>query len=149
MTFRILPHELIVIAVLVAGGIGVSEAADNPKQLKTSCDKGNARACGSLGFAYAQGNGVSQDDHQSAMLFRKACEGGDAPGCHHLARMYVRGTGVLQDDVQAACAAGSAKIRTIPANIQLLGCGSRRLGSPRQPVRQAPATDGSNLCGLV
>ena len=101
MTFRMLPHELIVLAVLVSAGIGAAEAADNPKQLKTACDKGDARACGSLGFAYAEGNGVSQDDHQSAILFRKAYDGGEALGCIGLATMYRIGRGVRQDEGEA------------------------------------------------
>ena len=57
--------------------------------------------CANLGFMYANGAGVEQDDVEAVRLYRQACEGGDMLGCSNLGVMYERGTGVDQDYAQA------------------------------------------------
>ena len=48
---------------------------------RTACDKGEALACYSLGYMYANGEGVDVDMEQAARLFQSACDSGDRVGC--------------------------------------------------------------------
>ncbi len=46
-----------------------------------ACDGDLARGCSHLGYVYANGLGIKQDDFKANELFRKACDGGNARGC--------------------------------------------------------------------
>lgn len=63
--------------------------------------QGHADAQSELGFAYAAGNGVPQDDEQAVHWFRKAAEQGHAEAQTALGRAYAGDGGVPQDDEQA------------------------------------------------
>lgn len=63
---------------------------------------GDADAQYSLGLMYANGLGVSKDDHEAAYWFRKASDGRIAKAQNNLGLMYSTGRGVPKDDQQAA-----------------------------------------------
>jgi len=90
-----------------------AETADDEKDYDTAfllfqkaADMGHARACGSLGFAYLQGEGVEQDDAKCVMWLEKALvlglpeESARILECT-LGRMYRDGNGVPQDREKA------------------------------------------------
>jgi localization factor PodJL len=54
-----------------------------------------------LGIAYAQGQGVVQDEAQAAEWFAKASSRGFVDSAFNLAVLYERGHGVAQDPRQA------------------------------------------------
>lgn len=68
---------------------------------KKACDGGEANGCGNLGYKYASGEGVKQDDFKAVELYKKACDGGDALGCFVLGTMYHIGKGVKQNSQKA------------------------------------------------
>lgn len=87
------------------------------ERLGSSCEGGNTRDCGLLGFFYYSGRGVEQDYARAAEFYRRACSGGSddfALFCSNLGHMYENGRGVEQDYAQAAllqqqaCGAGYA-----------------------------------------
>ncbi len=45
------------------------------------CEDKNAESCYKLGFMYASGDGVEQDNKKAKKLYKKACDGGNAEGC--------------------------------------------------------------------
>ncbi len=57
--------------------------------------------CVILGWMYARGIGVAQDDAKAVSLFQQACDAGKLLGCSNLGVMYTRGRGVAQDDAKA------------------------------------------------
>ena len=81
---------------------------------RKSCEGGYALGCSTLGWMYAEGRGVAQDEAKAVSLYRQACEGGNALGCNNLGVMYEQGRGVAQDDAEAvslyrlACEGGDA-----------------------------------------
>ena len=56
---------------------------------------------GLLGFMYANGEGVIQDDKEAVKWFRKAVDLGDAMAMYNLGVMYAKGKGVIEDDKEA------------------------------------------------
>ena len=54
-----------------------------------------------LGWMYAEGRGVPQDDAEAARCYRLAADQGHATGQYNLGVMYVNGRGVPQDYVEA------------------------------------------------
>ena len=67
-----------------------------------ACEGGKSISCFKLGYMYHEGQGVEQDDEQSAKWSEKACEGGIGPGCVNLGIMYTKGWGVEKDPEQAS-----------------------------------------------
>jgi uncharacterized protein len=61
-------------------------------------DQGNAAAQFYLGFMYANGQGVSQDDAAAVSWYQKAADQGNAAAQSYLGFMYQNGRGVPQDD---------------------------------------------------
>ncbi len=62
---------------------------------------GDASAQVNLGFMYANGRGVLQDDAEAVRWYRMAAEQGNASAQYNLGYMYDNGEGVLQDDAEA------------------------------------------------
>ena len=62
---------------------------------------GDADALYSLGFMYANGDGVPESDKTAVMWYTKAAEQGDARAQTHLGLMYDIGDGVLKNDTTA------------------------------------------------
>src|SRR5206468_1880365 len=48
---------------------------------QTACDQGRAAGCTWLGYYYARGEGVKEDDARAATLYRRACDAGQLDGC--------------------------------------------------------------------
>lgn len=67
------------------------------KEFKPLAAKGNALAQSTLGFMYANGQGVPQDYKKAMEWYRKAAVHGDADAQASLGVMYSKGQGVPQD----------------------------------------------------
>jgi TPR repeat protein len=63
-------------------------------ELVARAESGDSKAQLQLGEAYAQGDGVAQDDVEAVRWFRKAADTGDARGEYSLGEMYLTGRGV-------------------------------------------------------
>jgi TPR repeat protein len=68
---------------------------------RKAADQGYTRAQFNLGWAYFNGQGVTQDNAQAAIWFRKAAEQGDAGAQHNLGLLYGNGLGVTQSYAEA------------------------------------------------
>ena len=68
---------------------------------KKAAEKGNANAQCNLGYMYANGEGVEQDDAEAIRWYRKAAEAGNIAAQYNLALRYESGNGVAQDDAEA------------------------------------------------
>ena len=66
-----------------------------------AAEHGNAQAQNGLGFMYAQGKGVPQDDAEAVRWYRMAAEQGFTEAQTGLGVMYAQGKGVPQDYVEA------------------------------------------------
>ena len=63
-----------------------------------SAEAGDAKAQRSLGFAYATGKGVKQNNQAAVQWYQKAAEQGDAKAQYNLGVAYATGQGVRQDN---------------------------------------------------
>ena len=70
--------------------------------IKPLAEQGNAGAQFNLGYMYANGYGVPEDDAKAVYSWRKAAEREFAEAQHNLGVMYSHGDGVPEDDAQAA-----------------------------------------------
>jgi len=68
---------------------------------RLAAEHGYARAQYSLGYAYANGFGVPEDDVEAVRWWRLAAEQGNARGQYSLEFMYANGEGVPEDHVLA------------------------------------------------
>ena len=66
-----------------------------------AADQGHAEAQVSLGFMYATGRGVPEDDAQAVAWYREAADQGHAGAQFNLGVMYSNGEGAPQDYVEA------------------------------------------------
>ena len=64
-------------------------------------DKGHAGAQCYLGWMYARGEGVPEDNEKAAAWYRKAAEQGHAEAQYHLGKLYNFGRGVPKDNEEA------------------------------------------------
>jgi uncharacterized protein len=71
------------------------------RSLRPLADQGNAAAQFTLGFMYAHGRGVPQDDALAAKWYRLAADQGHARAQNNLGAMYAHGRGVPKDAVLA------------------------------------------------
>ena len=108
-------HVLLMVSLLTcAGGVAIAQDYDAGlkaaqagdfqtalKEWKPLADQGHADAQHNLGWMYASGEGVPEDDAEAAGWYRLAADQGDADAQHHLGWMYANGEGVLQDNVTA------------------------------------------------
>ncbi len=75
---------------------------ESPLEDLTRCvEQGNAQAQYWLGFKYAIGEGVPEDDVEAVRWYRLAAEQGFAPAQFNLGGMYANGEGVSEDLVLA------------------------------------------------
>ena len=84
---------------VAAYSAGDYETAFN--EFKPLAEQGDATAQFGLGFMYAEGEGVLQDEKEAVKWYTKAAEQGSANAQFNLGVMYARGEGVLQDDKEA------------------------------------------------
>ena len=71
------------------------------KEWRPLAERGNEAAQANLGFMYAKGQGVPQDDQEAVRWSRLAAEQGDAVAQCNLGVMYNKGQGVPQDYTEA------------------------------------------------
>jgi len=71
------------------------------KWYQLAADQGYAKAQTNLGVAYANGEGVAENDIEAVKWFRLAADQGDADAQAFLGGMYSQGEGVPQNDVMA------------------------------------------------
>jgi len=71
------------------------------EQLEKAAALGDAASQSSLGFMYAEGNGVPKDEAKAADWFQKAAAQGNAFAQAALGVMYAQGRGVPKDYVRA------------------------------------------------
>ena len=69
--------------------------------IRPIAEQGNAKAQKNLGFMYANGRGVPQDDKEAVKWYLLAAEQGHASAQNNVGFMYGNGTGVPQDNVYA------------------------------------------------
>ena len=70
------------------------------KYFEISCNKVSdiqAESCYNLGVMYVEGQGVRQDYHKAAELYKKACDMKYADACNNLGVLYGKGQGVKQN----------------------------------------------------
>jgi TPR repeat protein len=74
----------------------------NKKEIEywLKAEQGDAYAQIYLGFMYANGYGVPQDDQAAVKWYRLAAEQGDAFAQYNLGVMYDNGQGVLQAETE-------------------------------------------------
>lgn len=137
---------------------GKTKAASDRSALTRACDSGDSTACGRLGFAYAHGDGVANDDAKAVALYRRACDGGVTGACGNLGFMYATGRGVTQDEkasfklYEQACNGGSVGDCTNLASAFHLGQGvakdlvrAQKLYSEGCEARDAAACTGMGI----
>ncbi len=92
-----------VVAVLIALALCVPVQAQTPEidALRALAEAVDAAAQFSLGFRYANGEGVPQDDAEGVRWYRLAADQGYVNAQYNLGNMYETGEGVPQDHVQA------------------------------------------------
>ncbi len=79
----------------------VQEPMPETDALRARAEAGDAEAQFDVGFMYAIGDGVPEDDVEAARWYRLAAEQGDADGQFILGFSYGEGEGVPQDDTEA------------------------------------------------
>ena len=79
-------------------GVSIS----SPLEDLTRCaEQGDAQSQASLGWLYANGDGVPEDDAEAVRWYRLSAEQGDAAAQYNLGWMYANGDGVPGDRVYA------------------------------------------------
>ncbi|EFH23820.1 Sel1 repeat protein, partial [Neisseria polysaccharea ATCC 43768] len=83
-------------AALIALGLNQAVWADDDdvsdfQETLQAAEQGNAQAQLNLGWMYANGQGVRQDDAQATQWFRKSAEQGNAKAQFNLGLMYANG----------------------------------------------------------
>ena len=86
---------------LAAIPVGVDAQGTELAQLRALAEQGNAVAQYNLGFRYANGDGVPQDDAEAERWYRLAAYQGHADAQYSLGLMYQLGYGVPEEDAEA------------------------------------------------
>ena len=108
-------HVLLMVSLLTcAGGVAIAQDYDAGlkaaqagdfqtalKEWKPLADQGLAGAQYNLGWMYANGRGVPEDDAEAARWYRLAADQGHANAQYNLGWMYASGRGVPEDDAEA------------------------------------------------
>ena len=92
-------NAAVLVLAFVAAATAQSAASE---QLRLDAQQGDATAQFNLGWMYAKGEGVPQDDREAAQWFRLAADQGHATAQFNLGVMYANGQGVPQDYQEAA-----------------------------------------------
>ena len=90
-----------VLALTLIAPWSLGQDPDWITEIRRQADRGVARAQSNLGFMYANGMGVPENDTEAVKWFRLATAQRIARAQHNLGLMYANGTGVPQDDVVA------------------------------------------------
>ena len=76
-------------------------SASDVDSLRQAAEQGDPKAQFGLGFAYATGEGVPEDDREAVKWYRMAAEQGDPKAQFGLGFAYATGEGVPEDDREA------------------------------------------------
>ena len=89
--------------LLVIGFSGGASGQDVPDfdETKRLAEQGDAAAQNNLGFRYANGRGVPENNAEAVKWYRLAAEQGDATAQTNLGVMYAIGAGLRQNNVRA------------------------------------------------
>ncbi len=79
----------------------LTACSPSPEALRLAADQGDTEAQVNLGFMYAVGRGVPQDDAEAVRWYRLAADQGFTAAQVNLGMMYAQGRGVSQDRVAA------------------------------------------------
>jgi len=107
MALNLFPRCLLpVLAVLFCLWASTAHGQENPSpaqvaEWRKGAEKGDAAAQYNLGYCYAHGQGVTQNDGEAVKWCRKAADQGDAFAQQTLGVCYANGIGVPQNDAQA------------------------------------------------
>ena len=69
--------------------------------VRSEAEQGDSYAQSRLGYLYATGEGVGEDDVEAVRWWRLAAEQGEPTAQYNLGLMYAAGEGVLKDDAEA------------------------------------------------
>ena len=94
----LLNTTLLFLLVIVFSG---SVSGQDFEETKRLAEQGDAPAQNNLGFMYARGEGVPEDDVEAVKWYRLAAEQGDATAQTNLGVMYAIGAGLRQNNVRA------------------------------------------------
>ena len=100
LAYRIRLFGLVFCLFVVFAGHSVA-AEDDVESIRLHAQQGNAVAQLTLGFMYANGQGVSRDDTEAAKWYGMAAEQGHVGAQLSLGIIYANGKGVLEDMIQA------------------------------------------------
>ena len=92
---------LLIIPVLLFSCVTQRYADLDVVELRQLAEQGNAMAQFNLGWMYAFGEGISEDDREAVKWYTLAAEQGYVSAQFYLGGMYYYGEGVLKDNVYA------------------------------------------------
>ena len=92
---------VLTVRLTVASELDSLEVASEQDSLKAAAEQGDAWAQLSLGYMYADGEGVPQNDTEAVRWYRMAAEQGNAWAQTILGFMYATGEGVSENDAEA------------------------------------------------
>ena len=92
---------LLFVLALAVIPVGVDAQGTELAQLRALAEQGNAVAQYNLGFRYANGDGVPQDNAEAERWYRLAAYQGHADAQYSLGLMYQLGYGVPEEDAEA------------------------------------------------
>jgi hypothetical protein len=107
--------------------------------LQEACTGGDGASCGSIGYLYETGSGVTQDYLKAADFYKQSCDLGGMAGCVNLGSMYEGSPGIAQDLAKAF-----ALFKQACDGNEMLGCdflGSMYLGGLSVPVNVKKARE--------
>jgi len=89
-------------AFLLFANSAVLAAPTSLVEIRLAAQAGDATSQYRLGFMYATGEGVAQDDAEAVRWYRQAADQGLADAQYLLGFSYASGRGVARDDAEAA-----------------------------------------------
>jgi len=70
--------------------------------LEKRCNRGDTKACETLGIMYITGDGVRLDGYQAVRYLDRACDRGVASACNSIAFIYANAEGGVRQDYTEA-----------------------------------------------
>ena len=95
---------LFLLVIFAGSSFAATDTTTQPfevAKLKAKAEKEDADAQSTIGYLYANGQGLPQDYTEAAKWYRKAAEQGNASAQINLGQLYDRGRGVKQDYAEA------------------------------------------------
>ena len=94
-------RTLLLVLALAVIPVGVDAQDPDLEEMRARAEQGNPIAQYNLGFRYANGDGVPQDDAEAERWYRLAADQGHADAQYSLGTLYAGGEGVPEDHVLA------------------------------------------------